>query len=60
LTTGFNAEMPRIEASWNKLAALVDQVQAAGGVTRVRTDRWSVKDNLVQSRGLGAFARGAD
>ena len=45
--TGSNAEMQRIEVSWNKLDELVNQVQAASGLTRVRTDGWSVKDHLA-------------
>jgi hypothetical protein len=45
--TGSNAEMPRIEVSWNQLAQLVNQVQDAGGMTQVGTDGWSVKDHLA-------------
>jgi hypothetical protein len=42
-----NSEMPRIEASWNQLVELVNQVQDAGGLTRVGADGWSVKDHLA-------------
>ena len=42
-----NSEMPRIEASWNQLVELVNQVQDAGGLTQVGADGWSVKDHLA-------------
>jgi hypothetical protein len=42
-----NAQMQRIEASWNQLADLVNQVQAADGLTKVGADGWSVKDHLA-------------
>ncbi|MFI5038473.1 MAG: DinB family protein [Solirubrobacterales bacterium] len=42
-----NAELPRIESAWNELAALVDQVQDAGGLTQAGADGWSVKDHLA-------------
>ena len=47
-----NAEMQRIETSWNELVELVNQVQAAGGLTRVGSDGWSVKDHLAH---IGAW-----
>ena len=42
-----NAQMQRIEASWNQLAELVNQVQDADGLTKVGADGWSVKDHLA-------------
>jgi hypothetical protein len=47
-----NAEMQRIETSWNELVELVNQVQAAGGLTQVGADGWSVKDHLAH---IGAW-----
>ena len=47
-----NSEMPRIEASWNQLVELVNQVQDAGGLTRAGADGWSVKDHLAH---IGAW-----
>jgi uncharacterized damage-inducible protein DinB len=44
--------MRRIETSWNELVELVNQVQAAGGLTRVGSDGWSVKDHLAH---IGAW-----
>ncbi|MHB8589026.1 MAG: DinB family protein [Candidatus Dormibacteraceae bacterium] len=45
--TGSNVEMLRIEDSWDRLVGLVNQVQDAGGLTRVGPDGWTVKDHLV-------------
>jgi uncharacterized damage-inducible protein DinB len=42
-----NAEMPRIEAAWNRLIELVNQVEDAGGLTRTGADGWTVKDHLA-------------
>ncbi|HEV2027406.1 MAG TPA: DinB family protein [Candidatus Dormibacteraeota bacterium] len=42
-----NSEMVRVEASWNQLVELVNQVQDAGGLTRVGADGWTVKDHLA-------------
>jgi uncharacterized damage-inducible protein DinB len=42
-----NAEMPRIEAAWNKLVELVNQVEDAAGLNRVGADGWTVKDHLA-------------
>jgi uncharacterized damage-inducible protein DinB len=47
-----NVEMQRIETSWGELAELVNQVQEAGGLTRVGADGWSVKDHLAH---IGAW-----
>jgi uncharacterized damage-inducible protein DinB len=44
--------MQRIETSWNELVELVNQVQEAGGLTRVGSDGWSVKDHLAH---IGAW-----
>jgi hypothetical protein len=44
--------MQRIEASWNQLADLVNQVQDAGGLTKVGKDGWTVKDHLAH---IGAW-----
>jgi len=44
--------MQRIETAWNELVELVNQVQAAGGLTRVGSDGWSVKDHLAH---IGAW-----
>jgi DinB superfamily len=49
-----NAEMRRIELSWNELAELVNQVQDAGGLTKVGASGWTVKDHLVH---VGAWER---
>jgi uncharacterized protein (TIGR03083 family) len=45
--TASNAEMQPIEASWNELVELVNQVQDADGMTQVGVDGWTVKDHLV-------------
>jgi uncharacterized damage-inducible protein DinB len=45
--TAPNAQMEPIEASWNQLVELVNQVQDAGGLTRVGADGWTVKDHLA-------------
>jgi hypothetical protein len=45
--TAANSEMPRIEASWNQLVDLVNQVQDAGGLTQVGAGGWTVKDHLA-------------
>jgi Protein of unknown function (DUF1706) len=43
-----NAEMHRIEAGWNQLAELVNQVEEADGLSRVGApDGWTVKDHLA-------------
>jgi hypothetical protein len=49
-----NAEVEPIEASWAELAELVNQVQDAGGLTRVEADGWTVKDHLAH---IGAWER---
>ena len=49
-----NAEMEPIETSWAELAELVNQVQEAGGLTKVGTDGWTVKDHLAH---VGAWER---
>lgn len=45
--TAANSEMQRIEASWNQLVELVNQVQDAGGLMEVGADGWAVKDHLA-------------
>ena len=52
--TASNGEMQRIEGSWNELAELVNQVQDAGGLTKVGADGWTVKDHLAH---IGAWER---
>jgi hypothetical protein len=42
-----NAAMPRIEAAWTQLVELVNQVQEGGGLDRVGTDGWAVKDHVA-------------
>jgi hypothetical protein len=42
-----NAEMSRIEAGWNKLVELVNQVEDAAGLNKVGADGWTVKDHLA-------------
>ena len=59
-----NAELPRIEHSWTELDELANQVQDAGGLTRVRADGWTVKDHLAHvgawERSLLALVEGED
>jgi hypothetical protein len=45
--TAPNSELPRIEASWNQLVELVNQVKDADGLTRVGADGWTVKDHIA-------------
>jgi uncharacterized damage-inducible protein DinB len=42
-----NAEMPRIEAAWNQLVELVNQIEDAAGLNQVGADGWTVKDHLA-------------
>jgi uncharacterized damage-inducible protein DinB len=42
-----NSELARIDAGWTELVELVNQVQEAGGLTRVGADGWTVKDHLA-------------
>ena len=42
-----NAEMQKIESSWDELVGLVNQIHEAGGLTKVGSDGWSVKDHLA-------------
>lgn len=39
--------MPRIDAGWNKLVQLVNQVEESRGLSRAGADGWTVKDHLV-------------
>ena len=59
-----NAEVHRIELSWTELAELVNQVQDAGGLTKVGPDGWTVKDHLAHvgawERSLLALVKGED
>jgi DinB superfamily len=59
-----NAEVPRIELSWTELAELVNQVQDAGGLTKVGPDGWTVKAHLAHvgawERSLLALVQGED
>ena len=62
--TSSNAEMQRIEVSWNQLAELVNQVEDAGGLTKLGKDGWSVKDHLAHvaawEHSLAALIEGRD
>lgn len=49
-----NAEVRRIEIGWSELAEVVNQVQDAGGLTKVGADGWTVKDHLAH---VGAWER---
>jgi Protein of unknown function (DUF1706) len=42
-----NAELSRIEAGWNQLVELVNQVEDAAGLNKVGADGWTVKDHLA-------------
>jgi uncharacterized protein (TIGR03083 family) len=45
--TAPNSETARIQAAWNQLVELVNQVQDADGLTQVGADGWTVKDHLA-------------
>jgi uncharacterized protein (TIGR03083 family) len=59
-----NAEVHRIERSWTELAELVNQVQDAGGLTKIGADGWTFKDHLAHvgawERSLLALVQGED
>ena len=42
-----NAEMQPIEAAWDRLVRLVNQVEEAGGLNRAGGGGWTVRDHLV-------------
>ncbi|MGH7762593.1 MAG: DinB family protein [Candidatus Dormibacteraceae bacterium] len=42
-----NAELQPIETAWNRLTELVNQVEAAGALSRAGADGWTVKDHLA-------------
>ena len=44
-----NAEMARIEAGWNELVELVNQVEEAGRLSHAGADGWTVKDHLAHA-----------
>ena len=39
--------MPRIDAGWNELVQLVNQVEEAHGLSRAGADGWAVKDHVI-------------
>jgi hypothetical protein len=42
-----NREIAPIEAGWNQLVVLVNQVEDAAGLNKVGADGWTVKDHLA-------------
>src|SRR6202521_1397680 len=56
--------MPRIEAAWNQLVELINQVEDAAGLNKVGTDGWTVKDHLAHvgawEHSLLALVQGQD
>jgi uncharacterized protein (TIGR03083 family) len=56
--------MPRIDAGWNKLVELVNEVQEARGLSRAGADGWAVKDHVIHiaawEHSLRALVEGDD